>query len=44
MESDKLIYFTRGNPATDALPIEDFRICADTIFKEQGKVLFQYGH
>ena len=44
MDNDKPIYFTRGNPATDALPIEDFRICADTIFKEQGKVLFQYGH
>ncbi|CAB1055488.1 hypothetical protein D1BOALGB6SA_221 [Olavius sp. associated proteobacterium Delta 1] len=26
------------------MPIDDFRKCADTIFKEQGKVLFQYGH
>jgi 2-aminoadipate transaminase len=44
MENDNPIYFTRGNPATDALPIEDFRACADAIFKEQGQVLFQYGH
>ena len=44
MDNNKPIYFTRGNPATDALPIEDFRICADAIFKEQGKVIFQYGH
>jgi 2-aminoadipate transaminase len=44
MENDNPIYFTRGNPDTDALPIDDFRACADAIFKEQGKVLFQYGH
>jgi len=44
MDNNTPIYFTRGNPETDALPIEDFRICADHIFKEQGKVLFQYGH
>jgi 2-aminoadipate transaminase len=44
MDKNQPIYFTRGNPATDALPIEDFRQCADSIFKEQGKVLFQYGH
>jgi 2-aminoadipate transaminase len=44
MDNNKPIYFTRGNPATEALPIEDFRMCADAIFKEQGKVIFQYGH
>jgi 2-aminoadipate transaminase len=44
MDNNEPIYFTRGNPATDALPIEDFRMCADAIFKEQGRVLFQYGH
>jgi len=44
MDKNTPIYFTRGNPATDALPIDDFRKCADAIFKEQGKVLFQYGH
>ena len=44
MTSDKPIYFTRGNPATDALPIDDFRACADAIFEKEGKVLFQYGH
>jgi len=44
MDKNNPIYFTRGNPATDALPIDDFRKCADAIFKEQGRVLFQYGH
>jgi 2-aminoadipate transaminase len=44
MDKNEPIYFTRGNPATDALPIDDFRECADAIFKEQGKILFQYGH
>ena len=44
MDNNEPIYFTRGNPATDALPIDDFRACADSIFKEQGRVLFQYGH
>lgn len=44
MESNAPIYFTRGNPATDALPIDDFRACADAAFKDQGRVLFQYGH
>jgi 2-aminoadipate transaminase len=44
MNSNDLIYFTRGNPATDALPIDDFRACADAVFKEQGRVIFQYGH
>ncbi len=44
MDADKPIYFTRGNPAAEALPIEDFRDCADAIFKEQGHVIFQYGH
>ncbi len=44
MQPNTPIYFTRGNPATDALPIDDFRACADAIFKEQGHVLFQYGH
>ena len=43
-DPDTPIFFTRGNPATDALPIDDFRACADAIFKEQGRVLFQYGH
>jgi hypothetical protein len=41
MDKNEPIYFTRGNPATDALPIDDFRKCADAIFKEEGRVLFQ---
>ena len=44
MKPNTLISFTRGNPATDALPINDFRTCADAIFREQGHVIFQYGH
>lgn len=44
MTMNEPILFTRGSPATDALPIDDFRACADAIFKQQGRVLFQYGH
>jgi 2-aminoadipate transaminase len=44
MSTDAPIFFTRGNPDPGALPIDDFRECADAIFKEQGRVLFQYGH
>jgi 2-aminoadipate transaminase len=44
MDNNEPIYFTRGNPATSALPIEDFRMCADAIIQKEGKVLFQYGH
>ena len=44
MTAETPIFFTRGNPATEALPIDDFRACADAIFKEQGRVIFQYGH
>jgi 2-aminoadipate transaminase len=44
MTAETPIFFTRGNPATEALPIDDFRACADSVFKEQGRVLFQYGH
>lgn len=38
------ILFTRGNPAVEALPIEELSDCAASIFREEGKVLFQYGH
>lgn len=38
------ILFTRGNPDTDALPIEEISQCAADIFKREGRVLFQYGH
>lgn len=39
-----MISLTRGNPAQEALPIADIVDCANTIFKQEGKVLFQYGH
>lgn len=38
------ILFTRGNPDTDALPIDEISQCAAEIFKREGRVLFQYGH
>ncbi|MBN2051097.1 MAG: PLP-dependent aminotransferase family protein [Spirochaetales bacterium] len=38
------IMFTRGNPAVEALPVDDLSDCAQEIFKKEGKVLFQYGH
>ena len=38
------ILFTRGNPDTDALPIDEISQCAADIFKREGRVLFQYGH
>jgi 2-aminoadipate transaminase len=38
------IMFTRGNPAVEALPVESLTDCAQSIFKKEGKVLFQYGH
>ena len=43
-DCERMISFTRGNPAEEALPISDIMDCANTIFGEQGKVLFQYGH
>jgi DNA-binding transcriptional MocR family regulator len=39
-----VILFTRGNPDTDALPIDEIARCATEIFKREGRVLFQYGH
>jgi len=39
-----VISLTRGNPAEEALPIADIVECANTIFRQEGKVLFQYGH
>ena len=39
-----LIMFTRGNPDTDALPLDDIIACATDIFRREGRVLFQYGH
>jgi 2-aminoadipate transaminase len=38
------IPFTRGNPDTDALPIDEISRCAADIFAREGRVLFQYGH
>ena len=38
------ILFTRGNPDTDALPIDEISRCAADIFQREGRVLFQYGH
>jgi len=38
------IPFNRGNPDTDALPIDEISQCAADIFKREGRVLFQYGH
>lgn len=43
-EKAKQIFFTRGNPAQEALPISDIIDCANTIFEKEGKILFQYGH
>ena len=43
-ESSKPIFFTRGNPAEEALPIAEITDCANAIFEKEGKVLFQYGH
>jgi len=40
----KPILFTRGNPAVEALPLEEIIDCANAAFKREGKVLFQYGH
>jgi 2-aminoadipate transaminase len=40
----KVISLTRGNPAEEALPIADIADCANAIFRQEGKVLFQYGH
>lgn len=41
---DDQIFFTRGNPAVEALPVDTLSDCAASIFKKEGKVLFQYGH
>lgn len=43
-EDPNSLSFTRGNPAEEALPIEEIMECANQIFRDQGKVLFQYGH
>lgn len=40
----KMILFTRGNPAEEALPIDDIVDCAKVVFQREGKILFQYGH
>ena len=40
----KAVALTRGNPAEEALPIEELIDCANAVFKREGKVLFQYGH
>jgi 2-aminoadipate transaminase len=40
----KPILFTRGNPATEALPLAEIMDCARAIFRDEGEVLFQYGH
>jgi 2-aminoadipate transaminase len=38
------VLFTRGNPDTEALPIDEISQCAAEIFSREGRVLFQYGH
>ena len=38
------ILFTRGNPAKEALPLEEITDCARDVFRNEGEVLFQYGH
>jgi 2-aminoadipate transaminase len=43
-ETGKPIPFTRGNPAVEALPLPEIIDCANTVFENQGRVLFQYGH
>jgi len=44
LESERPILFTRGNPAAEGLPLSEIIDCARTVFQEEGKVLFQYGH
>lgn len=43
-EKKDLILFTRGNPAEEAIPLDDIIDCAHDIFQREGRVLFQYGH
>jgi 2-aminoadipate transaminase len=43
-ENLKLILFTRGNPAEEALPLADIVECAHSAFQREGRILFQYGH
>lgn len=44
LEAGELILFTRGNPAEEALPLSEIIDCANAVFQNEGKVLFQYGH
>lgn len=44
IEAGELIFFTRGNPAEEALPLSEIIDCANAVFHNEGKVLFQYGH
>src|SRR5438045_3957741 len=37
------INFTRGVPANESFPIEEVRAAADSILKERGAALMQYG-
>ena len=43
-ENLKPISFTRGNPAEEALPINEIIDCTNTVFQREGKIIFQYGH
>jgi 2-aminoadipate transaminase len=42
--TEKPILFTRGNPAEEGLPLAEILECAATVFRRDGKVVFQYGH
>lgn len=43
-QTEGLILFTRGNPTPEALPVTELADCAARLFKDQGGVVFQYGH
>jgi 2-aminoadipate transaminase len=42
--SETPILFTRGNPAAEGLPLAEILECAETAFRRDGAVVFQYGH
>jgi 2-aminoadipate transaminase len=42
--SETPILFTRGNPAAEGLPLAEILECAETVFRRDGAVVFQYGH
>jgi 2-aminoadipate transaminase len=37
------IFFSRGNPSPDVLPVEDFAACAQAVLARDGRTLLNYG-